>query len=411
MQNQYLIMNLKLYKRAIFLFLSVIFFACTGYTAQDDTIKVHQVNVKPVFDGNATDELWNSESIKWLPMDQVWMPWKGTLPSATDFSGRFKLVWHESENLLFFFVEITDDVFIDGYNFATNGPFGYPNYDVVEIFLDENRSKGPHVFDNGTENAQNAFSYHINVNAPVDGTSTTSFSAADLDGKDWGNSWVVNYASHFTDFVMKKEGNKYLYEFSLKVFNDTYPTQQKNGTTSTDIEKSRVALTQGKTMGITLAYCDNDVNDGKRDHFFGSVAGREYTGNFGFMGTQNSISTENGQKIFNTHWMSASDYGVAKLMKAGITGAGKKHGLNKQKVTIFPSQITSNLNIKVNDAATGPVKIELYNLGGIKVAEYWEIKNDAVYTGSFGLGHLVKGIYVTKVMLNNYTSVQKIIKL
>lgn len=404
-------MKSQFLKKLSILFLFGFLIAFTGYAAQDDTIKVQQVTVKPVFDGVATDNVWNAEGIKWQSIDQVWMPWKGIEPTSTDFSGRFKLVWHEPENLLFFFVEITDDVFVGGYNFATNGPFGYPNYDVVEIFLDENRSKGPHVFDNGTENAQNAFSYHINLNAPADGTTTDVFTVQDLDGRDWGNSWVVNYAAHFPDFRMKKEGNKYFYEFSLKVFNDTYPTQQKNGTTSADIEKSRVTLAPGKTMGISMAYCDNDANDGKRDHFFGSVPGKEYSGNFGFSGTQNSISTENGQKIFNTHWMSAADYGVAKLMKNGVTSNQKEPAKNKQEVTIFPSKINSNLNITVNDAATGLVKIELYNLGGVRVAKFRETKNDAVYTGSFSVGHLVKGVYVTKVTLNDFTSVQKIIKL
>ena len=404
-------MNFEFLKKRTITLLCGITIGITGYTAQDDTIQVQPAISIPNFDGYATDEIWNSEGVNWQPIDQVWMPWKGTVPTADDFTGRFKLVWHEPENLLFFFVEITDDIFVDGYNFATNGPFGYPNYDVVEIFLDENRSKGPHVFDNGTENAQNAFSYHITLNAPDDGKTTSVFTVEDLDGRDWGNSWVVNYAKHFPDFIMRKEGNNYYYEFSLKVFNDTYPTQQKNGTTSTDIEKSRVVLAPEKIMGFTMAYCDNDANDGKRDHFFGSVPGKEYTGNFGFSGTQYSISTENGQKIFNTHWMTASDYGVAKLMKSGVTGIQKESVTNKQKVKINPSQITSTLNITINDAATGQVKIELYNLNGIKMAEFSEMKYETVYTGSHNIAHLIKGIYITRITLNKETSTQKIIKL
>lgn len=404
-------MNFEFLKKRAITLLCGITIGITGYTAQDDTIKVQPVIAIPNFDGYATDEIWNSEGVNWQPIDQVWMPWKGTVPTADDFTGRFKLVWREPENLLFFFVEITDDVFVDGYNFVTNGPFGYPNYDVVEIFLDENRSKGPHVFDNGTENAQNAFSYHITLNAPDDGKTTSVFTVEDLDGRDWGNSWVVNYAKHFPDFVMRKEGNNYYYEFSLKVFNDTYPTQQKNGTTSTDIEKSRVVLAPEKIMGFTMAYCDNDANDGKRDHFFGSVPGKEYTGNFGFSGTQYSISTENGQKIFNTHWMTASDYGVAKLMKSGVTGIPKGTVANKQKVKINPSQISSTLNITINDTATGRVKIELYNLNGIKMAEFSEMKYETVYTVSHNIAHLIKGIYITRITLNKETSTQKIIKL
>ena len=166
-----------------------------------------------------------------------------------------------------------------------------------------------------------------------------------------------------------------------------------------------------KIMGFTMAYCDNDANDGKRDHFFGSVPGKEYTGNFGYNGTQNSISTENGQKIFNTHWMSASDYGVAKLMKSGVTSNQKESLVNKQKVKIYPSQIATHLNITINEVVTGPVKIELYNLSGIKMAEFFEIKNEAVYNSSLNIAHLNKGIYVTRITLNNEISVQKIIKL
>jgi hypothetical protein len=403
-------MNYRFFRISVLSILIGFFTVINGYAAQDDTVRIQQITVIPLIDGVGNDEVWNSEGVTWQNIDQVWMPWKGTVPTATDFSGRFKVVWHETENLLFFFVEITDDVFVDGYNFETNGPFGYPHYDVVEIFLDENRSKGPHVFDNGTENAQNAFSYHINVNAPANGTTTANFTVQDLDGRDWGNSWVVNYAAHFPDFIMRKEDNKYFYEFSLKVFNDTYPTQQKNGSTATDPEKARVTLTAGKIMGMTMAYCDNDANDGKRDHFFGSVAGKEYTGNFGYNGTQNSISTENGQKIFNTHWMSASDYGVVKLLKAGITSVDEEIFLNSQRVIINPTLMTDKMNISIISDNTGKVDVAVYNLTGIKVAGFTDVKNSTNYIASFNIQGLKNGIYLTKVSVNNSTSVQKIIK-
>jgi len=387
------------------------FGAATVCAAQNDTVKVQQVPVTPIVNGIGNDEVWNTEGVIWQSIDQVWMPWKGTIPSFSDFFGKYKVIWNEESNMLYFLVDITDDAFIDGYNFASNGPFGYPNYDVVEIFIDENRSKGAHVFDKGTENAQNALSYHISVNAPADGETATEFTVEDLDGKDWGSSWVVNYASHFPGFAMRKSGNNFVYEFSLKVFNDTYPTQQKNGSTATDIEKARVTLTAGKIMGMTMAYCDNDANDGKRDHFFGSTPGMEYTANFGFSGTQNSISTENGQKIFNTCWMSANDYGVVKLMKAGITSVSEENISNSQRVTINPNHVENELNISILSANTGKVDVAVYNLTGIKVADFNDLKNSTNYTGSFNVQGLKKGIYLTKVSVNNNTSVQKIIKL
>jgi hypothetical protein len=164
-------------------------------------------------------------------------------------------------------------------------------------------------------------------------------------------------------------------------------------------------------MGMTMAYCDNDANDGKRDHFFGSTPGKEYTANFGFSGTQNSISTENGQKIFNTCWMSANDYGVVKLMKAGTTSVSEENISNSQKVTIHPNHVENELNISILSANTGKVDVAVYNLTGIKVTGYSDMKNSTNYTGSFNVQGLKKGIYLTKVSVNNNTSVQKIIKL
>lgn len=380
------------------------------FAAQDDTVKVQHATVLPIVDGIGNDEVWNAQGVTWQPIDQVWMPWKGTAPSASDFTGKYKVSWNEESKLLYFLVDIVDDVFIDGYDFASNGPFGYPNYDVVEIFMDENRSKGAHVFDNGSENAQNALSYHITVNTSAEGETTNEFSVEDLDGTDWGHSWVVNYAKHFPAFAMKKTGNNYVYEFALKVFNDSYPTQQINGTTATDVELARSTLAAGKIMGLTMAYCDNDVNDGKRDHFFGSTPGKEYTANFGFSGTQNSISNENGQQIFNTCWMSANDYGVLKLMKTDYTSVLSVNSTSDQQVSISPMVVTDQMNISIQSAKNGFVNVAVYNLNGVKVAGFSDVKKNSNYTRSFNIQTLKKGIYLTKVSVDNIISVQKIIK-
>ena len=381
-----------------------------AFAAQSDTVKVQHATVLPVVDGEDNDPCWNATGVQWQAIDQVWMPWKGAVPSSADFTGKYKVIWNETDNLLYFLVDILDDSFIDGYNFATNGPFGYPNYDVVEIFIDENRSMGGHVFDNGSENAQNALSYHLTVEAPADGETTDQLTVEDLDGVSWSNSWVVNYASHFPAFRMKKSGNAYLYEFSLKVYDDTYPTQQKNGSTASDIEKARVQLNAGKIMGASVAYCDNDGNDGKRDHFFGSTPGKEYTANFGFSGTANSISSENGQNIFNTCWMSANDYGVLKLEAAGIPSSNSAIAIKAQKVIISQDRTYGNLNISIASATTGKVVLEIYNLSGKKVAEFNGVKNTNSFNDSFNIQFVETGVYLTRVCVGNETSVQKIIK-
>lgn len=397
------------FSKLIFLILiSTCFGLANAFAAQSDTVKVQHAIVLPVIDGVGDDQCWNDSAVSWQPIDQLWMPWKGTKPLATDFTGRYKVIWNKDSNMLYFLVDITDDVFIDGYDFASGGPFGYPNYDVVEIFMDENRSKGPHVFDNGTENAQNALSYHITANAPADGETTNDFSVEDLDGTDWSHSGVVNYAPHFPEFTLKKTGTNYLYEFALKIFNDTYPTQQHNGSTATDPEMARVALAADKIMGMTMAYCDNDANDGKRDNFFGSTPGKEYTANFGFSGTQYSISTEDGKQIFNTCWMSANDYGVLKLMPDISTSA--KEVLNTQRVIITPTCVANEMNISIFSAKTGKVTVDVYDLNGRKVAGFSDIKTSSDYSGSFSIQAVKKGVYLAKVSVNNEISVQKIVK-
>ena len=73
----------------------------------------------------------------------------------------------------------------------------------------------------------------------------------DIAGTSWSNEIIPNYASHFPEFAMKKDGDIYMYEFSLKVYNDTY--------VDSDPEASRVNLALDKVMGMSVAYCDNDA--------------------------------------------------------------------------------------------------------------------------------------------------------
>lgn len=241
----------------------------------------------PVFDGNSDDDIWTDAT--WYPIDHTWINWGEEIPSD-DFTGKFKVTWNEEDNLMYMFVEITDDAFIDGYVYPEGG---YPNYDIVEVFIDEDRSGGLHVFDNSGDtwgyNAENAFSYHIAVDAPADGETVSSKVVADIKGTTWGD--IANYADHFPDFIMKKSGNQYFYEFSMKVFSDEYDPY--------DQEASRVNLSTGKIMGLSVAYCDNDSDDGERDNFFGSVWVTE--------------------EAYNDHWMLCDDYG--KLALGDVDGS------------------------------------------------------------------------------------------
>ncbi len=252
----------------------------------NSTVMAKETDKVPVFDGEGADSCWQEAG--WNYIDQTWITW-GQAIDSSDYSGRFKVSWSETENLLYFYVEVTDDAFIDGYNFPDDG---YPDFDVVEVFMDEDQSGGLHVFDDNAEwgaNSENAFSYHLAVDAPADGEIIKEFVAVDLDGTGWGDQIKIDYASHFPELVMKKDGNIYRYEFSLKVYNDSYVHSSP--------EDSRVVLVEDKVLGMSMAYCDNDQADGARDNFFGSVWVPE--------------------EAYNDHWKNSDGFGSLRLVKEG----------------------------------------------------------------------------------------------
>lgn len=238
-----------------------------------DTLTIFQTKDLPVIDGKFNDECWNT--IQWQPIDQTWIPYGDTV-SKKDYSGEYKILWSKKTNLLYFVVRITDDVFVDGYRYDSDPKKGdfYYDHDMLEVFIDEDHSGGMHVFDGENEigkewgtNSTNAFSYHMILDSPREDKTSHSFVACDLAGKSWDNYSIANYAGHFNSFALHKNGNEYIWEFSIKVYSDSYKEHNK--------EKSRVQLGGNKLMGISLAYCDNDDQNEipkTRDNFFGSVA-------------------------------------------------------------------------------------------------------------------------------------------
>lgn len=239
----------------------------------DNTVIVLEAETLPLIDGDSADECWLDA--QWNLIDKTWITWGEEIDSS-DFSGRFKMSWSEAENLVYYLVEITDDVFIDGYVYPDDG---YWNFDIVEVFIDEDASGGMHSVD------ENAFAYHIAVNAPAEGETETSFYACDL-----GTGYArMDYADNFPALAMKKVGNTYYYEFSMAIYSDAFNPSSP--------EASRVTLTADKEMGLSIAYCDNDTPDGQRDNFFGSVWVPE--------------------EAFNDHWKDATGFGRARLIKSG----------------------------------------------------------------------------------------------
>ncbi|MFN0216821.1 MAG: CBM9 family sugar-binding protein [Saprospiraceae bacterium] len=185
----------------------------------------------PLVDGKIDDAVW--QTAEWLPLDQVWI---GQKPSASDFSGRYKILW--DENNLYVLAEITDDTLID---INSDGLQKYWDDDCLEIFVDEDASGGNHQYN------YNAFAYHIA-----------------LDGKvvDIRPDRAFAYFNEHCTTRRLTLGNTAIWEVALKIFDGTKYED--------DAENIPKMLKSGKKMGFALAYCDHD-HSVERENFMGSV--------------------------------------------------------------------------------------------------------------------------------------------
>jgi len=340
---------------------------------QDDTVKAPNVENIPTIDGQSDDVCWGD--VQWQEIDQVWIPYGGSV-EADDYTGQYKLVWSSTENVLYFLVQVNDDVFVDGYIYP-NGD--YYKHDIVEVFIDEDKSGGLHAYEEGGVNAENAFSYHIVVDAPADGEVNSDFVVCDI-----GAGGTRNYASHFPQLAMRKDGNQYTWEFSLAVYDDTYD--------NSDPEASRVQLLEDKIIGLSLAYCDNDsINEVpiERDNFFGSVW----------------VPAEE----YNDHWMNADGYGTIKLVGEG---SGIEDDLIIPGISFvnYPNLFGDKTTIEFNLQQSSNVKVDVLNILGQSV--------DTIVKGRFNRGrHTVEwapksipsGIYFCRMQTNTFKDIKKVL--
>ena len=377
-------------KNCILSFIVVLVLSAGSYagvenvTVQDDTVKAPDVATVPEIDGSGDETCW--QDVTWQSIDQVWIEY-GKSVDPKDYTGRYKVVWSSQTNLLYFLVEVTDDVAVDG--FIRDVTTGNYNFDIVEVFIDEDHSGGLHVFDGtpsggmGT-NAENAFSYHIYADFPENGQVNTDFDVGDLDGTGWGDSFNPYYADHFPGFALKKQGNLYTREFSLIVYDDTYENNNK--------ESARVSLTEGKVMGLSLAVCDNDDPDEEpktRDHFFGSVwvPAAEY----------------------NDHWKNADGYGRIKLVGKTSTGIGQNPINNPSSFWVSTETGSRGIQLNMNNAFTGRVRINVYNILGQQVYQSGLYKAQQTLREKLSLTGLPQGMYFVTATIREQRFVQKVV--
>ena len=189
-----------------------------------------KASATPTIDGVADEVIW--ARAKWRELNHRWL---GPEYSLQDFSGRFKVVWTSEK--IYLLGEFVDDVLFDSHR----DPLAqYWDDDCLEVFIDENHSGGDHQFNH------NAFAYHV---------------ALDNQTTDIGIDRKPRNFSQHVESRWRQDGNLIIWEIAIDVYADSYDE-------SIDSNQA-VTLSANKTMGLMVAYNDNDGSE-LRENFIGS---------------------------------------------------------------------------------------------------------------------------------------------
>ena len=189
-----------------------------------------QAKRAPTIDGVADEAIW--KRARWQGITHRWL---GPEYSATDFQGRFKVVW--TTERIYVLVELVDDVLFDSHR---DPLVQYWDDDCLEIFLDEDYSGGDHQYNH------NAFAYHVSL---------------DNQAIDIGTDKLPHSYSQHVQSRWQQRGDKVVWELAIDIYTDAYV----DGST----KNTPVKLSKGKVMGLMIAWCDNDGSE-LRENFIGS---------------------------------------------------------------------------------------------------------------------------------------------
>lgn len=189
----------------------------------------------PVIDGVA-DTVW--DKAKW---DSIPHTYIGNTPTKADFAGRYKVMWDTGH--VYMLVEIVDDSVSDTHPDPLDN---FHNDDALELFVDENRDGGVHQYN------FKAWAYHISTLKDASGNNDVLDAGTDQKSHTFNNHFKI---------VRSQTGHTSQWELSMLVYTDNYTLAGPN---------TPLVLAAGKTMGFTVAYCDNDGGT-TRENFMGSV--------------------------------------------------------------------------------------------------------------------------------------------
>ncbi len=331
---------MNMMKFYISVFLPIIFAGSVLSQTQNDTIFNFKTLAPVTVDGQATEECWTNA--EWHAIDQVWIPWNAKMKEG-DFSGRFKVAW--DEDFLYMLVEVVDDSLSDDHS---NPLQNWWDDDCLEVFIDENRSKGDH------ERNCNAFAYHVSL----------FYDAVDLDSK--GNG--INYKNNVIVDMDTIGVDTYLWEFAFKNYDETFSLSNP--------EKSRVKLSHNKKMGITVAYCDNDETT-SRENFIGSMVMTPATA--------------------NDMYKNADHFGLMILQDPDSVSTKIRSDVLKMDINIYPVPAQNYLTIETSTANQGTVYVTISSISGQFVKTESFIGNKH----SVNINELNAGIYLVKVIQGN----------
>ena len=189
-----------------------------------------QSAIPPQIDGAADEAVWRHA--EWRPISNRWL---GPEYTADDFNGRFKVVW--TAERIYILAEIVDDVLFDSHR---DPLVQYWDDDCLEIFVDEDFSGGDHQF------SHNAFAYHMSL---------------DNRAIDIGTDQQARDYSHHVSSQWRQQGNVVVWEVAIDIYSDQYEDDSNSNVPE--------ILSAGKTLGLMIAYCDNDGSE-LRENFIGS---------------------------------------------------------------------------------------------------------------------------------------------